>query len=99
HSPLFPRVPYTTLFRSLPQGWEDLHKSFVGVAFLAAQLMVDMGENQTRDLALPQQIEAEVGQGDAVRSAGDGDDAGRLLQAVALDRKSTRLNSSHQIIS
>src|SRR5258708_9104112 len=71
--------PYTTLFRSLKQREQVLHR--------ADFLFMDEDANVLED---------------AFHALGVSDEIGREVAAVklhALDRKSTRLNSSHQIIS
>src|SRR5256886_5736861 len=76
--------PYTTLFRSLP----------APVADNAA----DRAEYTQHVLAFLRLLQAEVPPPDPTCRAGGGDEQQRLL-AAQVDRKSTRLNSSHSQIS
>src|SRR5690606_41747883 len=93
--PRSPLSPYTTLFRSLPQGALDLGGRDVEPA----------GDDELLD-AVDDAHEARLVDGDHVPGAEpavDEDCLGLLGFAVVpgedLDRKSTRLNSSHVKIS
>src|SRR5207244_12261439 len=95
--PTSPRLPYTTLFRSERPG-AQLHEAGLALpeqllaphAGLVHLLREDVDVPDERPDALD--VGAEVVDGAAKRGGG--------VQVLGqLDRKSTRLNSSHQIIS
>src|SRR5258708_30603951 len=80
--------PYTTLFRSeeIIQGRFFLHKSFIlNRPDAIRHVLLSNYENYTRTPAGIRMLRPVLGEG--------------LLIAEQEDRKSTRLNSSHQIIS
>src|SRR5687768_17995755 len=82
--PRSPLFPYTTLFRSAP----DLTPAELTALLPADAVLVDVLEHRVRDAGKrAARITAFV-----VRK-------GRPLRQVDLDRKSTRLNSSHGYIS
>src|SRR5258708_11755281 len=76
--------PYTTLFRSIVEDAIALDQAVVAV----------VGERVQRHVA----HDPDLGRGVLHGLDGVGDDAVRVAGELA-DRKSTRLNSSHQIIS
>src|SRR3546814_1069782 len=83
--------PYTTLFRSLEDGWCDL---------LAAGA-TDAGATMVQ--ALWARAVADLNRGEGQMAPGDADytkgnrfwDLGQIKAMPLVDRKSTRLNSSH----
>src|SRR5258708_21819301 len=79
--------PYTTLFRSLAGGDEGLDQ----VVLLADEVQVAHVAGRVRTGFLGKLFTLAHGADDDVGPSGNFDDL--------LDRKSTRLNSSHQIIS
>src|SRR5947208_6483343 len=81
--PSYTLFPYTTLFRSDPKRLELLHEAVPKAEIFAILL------NSTSPRAdfVTKQLQ------DAARSLS------LKIEPVAVDRKSTRLNSSHQIIS
>src|SRR2546426_11886537 len=88
--------PYTTLFRS-PAGETD---GPVGVAALARALVIGLGARPvfvTESQSLAALSAAVAAAGLSVVSPEIA--AARTGAAVVLDRKSTRLNSSHLVIS
>src|SRR5258708_10867905 len=78
--------PYTTLFRSVGTDQRRKRKCAVGA-----------GDDRCDDLSAARHLDLDTRQ----RQTGlvDDDTAGSLGEGEARDRKSTRLNSSHQIIS
>src|SRR5258708_40108359 len=91
--------PYTTLFRSVALAALDL-----ALAHLVGQLAQQpaVGQGEVAMLYQPRHL-AQHGCAKALLGRGVGAQRGKALllladDAVAADRKSTRLNSSHQII-
>src|SRR5207244_11723517 len=89
--------PYTTLFRSYCKERlkQLLHERYGEHIYFASRPGGDdvMGFSKYVDLILHSKYFSD-------RSDGDGTEAERIVnKAAGLDRKSTRLNSSHQIIS
>src|SRR5207253_9090492 len=97
-APAPPLFPYTTLFRSgrvLGVAQPGLHQEQVVVHFLAREGLAELGE----ELTLPEVADQEPQLADVPgRRFPDQEPVGADL-AVPLDRKSTRLNSSHVAIS
>src|SRR5207248_7671526 len=91
HSPLF---PYTTLFRSVPVVLERVNRTTAGQIWLFSRdtldavgpLYADVTSHDARVWLPGFLFEWHVG-------------SVRLFEWVAIDRKSTRLNSSHRTIS
>src|SRR5947207_10730017 len=82
--------PYTTLFRS----WEMILSKLKGKEMPPAG--VERNEGQIS--ALVAFLEKELARADAAAASNTKPDPGRVT-ARRLDRKSTRLNSSHTVIS
>src|SRR5207244_11147378 len=94
HSPL---TPYTTLFRSLTHARRIKHKGLrtgLTVAMAGAAIALPA----TAAVAMPTDYtkEVKVDNGDTLKLDGFGK---KVSISDPEDRKSTRLNSSHQIIS
>src|SRR5207244_13225694 len=91
--PLLPLFPYTTLFRSLRirEDLYDLH-SYTRV------FVVSMGK---AGHTMAQALEAQMGSllEGVVATSVEPTPSSKLPICASRDRKSTRLNSSHQIIS
>src|SRR5207244_13368733 len=99
HPPMRSTFPYTTLFRSsqalaaaTPEALVDdfLHKSGLWAQLAQIEPGVQLGITQS-DGQFRQLNDEQLGR---LRDAASG-----AYEADRLDRKSTRLNSSHQIIS
>src|SRR3546814_11604564 len=82
------RFPYTTLFRSLPDQLDAYLGHIGGTADSNALYTIFIGGNDIRGATLP------GGGGTADIQAGVASEL-FVIQALKLDRKSTRLNSSH----
>src|SRR5258708_37807816 len=88
--------PYTTLFRSFESA--HAHRPFIGVdaghfhSRHQTERLGDAGGSGSLDILLREDINRRRGSSDPHRLFGNG-------SGSVPDRKSTRLNSSHQIIS
>src|SRR5256885_9762809 len=78
--------PYTTLFRSLTKKWIDANRRFNGDHWIAMETVY--GDGNVFQFTSVRQDYADV---DKVNEA--------AMNAANKDRKSTRLNSSHLVIS